>query len=396
MKFSSRVAGISASATLAVMEQAQRLRRQGIDVIDLGPGEPDFATPQAIKEAGIEAIDRDFTKYTAATGILELREAVAERYNRRWGTDFSAANVAITCGAKHAIFEVCMALFEGGDEVLIPSPYWVTFPEIVKMADASPRIVVTGQENGFLLDPVGVDSRLTSSTRGLLINTPNNPTGAVLPQVTLNQIVELSRRQGLFLLCDETYEFFVYEDSSPASLAASVRADDDFFAIVGSVSKTYAMTGWRIGYCVGHRRLIDRLRAFQSHQTGNPTSISQKAALAALRGEPAEIETMRREYQKRRELVVALLAKIPGFECVPPKGAFYAFPNVSRALRATGMSNSEEFSRFLIEEARVATVPGVAFGAEGYIRISYATSFQNLQEGLSRIRAVVERAMAKP
>ncbi len=373
------------------MQEAQRLQKQGVDIIDFGPGEPDFPTPEPIKQAAIEAIRQNFTKYTAAAGIQELRQAVAEKYNQEWGSDFSIANVIITSGAKHAIYEASTALFEAGDEVVIPAPYWVTFPEIVRMADAQPVELATSEENGFVLEPRQVESALTSATRGVIINSPNNPTGAVLPESALRDLVQLCRQRGLFLMSDETYEHFVYDNHPHVSLASFVSAGENGFALVGSLSKTYSMTGWRIGYCIAHQDLIKKMAEFQSHQSGNAASISQKAAIAALRSDPNLVLEMKREYEARRQMVLEGLDGIPGITCPKPFGAFYVFPNVSEAMQSAGVGTSQEFSRFLIQEARVATVPGSAFGMEGYIRLSYATSRENLREGLKRIRAAVEK-----
>ncbi|MDA2929564.1 pyridoxal phosphate-dependent aminotransferase [Acidobacteria bacterium AH-259-O06] len=396
MKFAKRLAGISTSPTMAVMQEAQQLRKQGIDVIDLGPGEPDFPTPDSIKQAGIEAIREDFTRYTPAAGIQELRQAVADRFNQGWGTDFSGANVIITCGAKHAIYNVCMTVFEEGDEVLLPTPYWVTFPEVIKMTGALPREVVTAEENGFILGIEDLKGKLTSQSRGVIINTPNNPTGAVLPGSVIEEMVELARSKGIFLLFDETYDYFTYGDKSHVSLASFIKSSDNFFAIVGSVSKTYSMTGWRIGFCLGHLELINKIAEFQSHQTGNPTSISQKAALCALQSASELVKEMKAEYQRRRDFVLGSLQEIPGFACAPPDGAFYMFPNVSRCMHEMGIGTSDEFAKFLIQEAQVATVPGSAFGMEGYIRISYATSMENLREAFSRMKEIVSGKRVRP
>lgn len=395
MKIAKRLSGISASPTMAVMQEAQKLKKQGIDVIDFGPGEPDFPTPEPIKEAGIEAVRQNFTKYTASAGIPELRQAVADKFNQQWSTNFTSAHVLMTCGAKHAIFNVCSTLFEEGDEVLIPAPYWVTFPEVVKIAGATPVFIETQEENGFILHTAEVEAALTPRTRGLIVCTPNNPTGAVIPGAILNELTNLARSRGIFLLFDETYDYFVYGSEPHVSLASFVGPDDDFFAIVGSVSKTYSMTGWRIGFVVGHKDMIKKMDEFQSHQSGNPASISQKAALAAFKSDPRLVREMKEEYRRRRDFVLSFLDDLPGFSCTRPNGAFYVYPNITECLRATGIPNSVEFARFLIQEARVATVPGSAFGTEGYLRISYATSMENLREGLARIKeAVISRSSA--
>ena len=383
---------------MAVMQEAQSLRREGIDVIDFGPGEPDFATPEVVKQAAIKAIGNNFTKYTAAGGTLELRRAVAEKFNRQVGCagGFSEANVIITCGAKHAIHNLCAVLFEAGDEVLMPAPYWVTFPEVIKMAEARPTEVPTPSEGGFVLDPGLLAEKITAATRAVIINSPNNPTGAVIPESTLKTIGQLARQHNFFVLSDETYEHFVYGDAKFVSMARLFNPDDRLFMVVGSLSKTYAMTGWRVGYCLAHSDLIEKLVQFQSHQTGNPTSISQAAALAALKSDPNLVEEMRTVYAKRRKFVLEEVNQIPGMSCPPPGGAFYIFPNIQAALEKTGIHTSQEFTRFLIREARVAVVPGSAFGQEGYIRISYATSMENLTEGLNRIRAAILRASGQP
>ncbi|MEE2821548.1 MAG: pyridoxal phosphate-dependent aminotransferase [Acidobacteriota bacterium] len=390
MKFAKRLDKISASPTMAVMQEAQKLRSQGLDIIDLGPGEPDFATPQSIKEEGIKAIQEDFTKYTASAGIQELRQAVADQYNLQWGSKFSVENVVISCGAKHSIFNVCMAIFEEGDEVLLPAPYWVTFPEVIKMTGASPREFMISEENDFILGCRDVEERFESNTKGLIVTTPNNPTGAVIPGPMLEKLVSLSRSHRVFTLFDECYDFFVYGEKPYVSAASFLDPSDDFFAIFGSVSKKYSMTGWRIGYCIAHPELVKKIVEFQSHQTSNPTSISQKAALFALGTDRELIIEMKQEYEKRRDFVLPVLQDIDGFSCVKPDGAFYMFPNVSECMQKLSIDSSEEFAKFLIQEARVATVPGSAFGAEGYIRISYATSMENLQEAMSRIQQAVE------
>jgi len=389
VRIAARLLGVSASPTMAVMQEVQELRAQGVDIIDLGPGQPDFDTPELICRAGIAAIEEGFTRYTPAAGTKELRQAVAEKYNRDCGTSFDFSNVVITSGAKHALYNVCMAVFQAGDEVLNPSPYWVTFPEVVKLTRAVPVTVPTMQDESFILSPERVREKLTEKTRGLIVNTPNNPTGAVLPREVVFELAELGRERNLFLLFDETYERFTYGGKIHVSLAEVAEELDDAFAIVGSFSKTYAMTGWRVGYCVGPRFLMQKITEFQSHETGNPCSISQQAALAALHGGVESFESMCREYEKRREYLLQGLETIPGYRCVEPDGTFYAFPEVSASMERMGISGSVDYANFLIQEARVATVPGSAFGLEGHIRLSYATSMKNIEEALERIRTAV-------
>ena len=392
MKFANRLGGITTSPTIAVMQQAQQLKAQGIDVIDLGPGEPDFPTPEPIKAAAVAAIQENFTKYTPTVGIAELRTGVAEHFNNAWGSGFQAANVALSSGAKNTIHNLCMSCFEAGDEVLIPAPYWVTFPEVVKVTEAEPRIIETREEDNFELRPEVVEAAIGPRTRGLILNTPNNPTGAVIPRAAMEEIYRICKQNSVLLLSDETYDYFVYDGHQHFSIAAVAAPDDPFFALIGSFSKTYSMTGWRVGYCITAKERIKKVADYQSHESGNPASVSQRAALAALSIDPSLIAEMTEEYRHRRQLVLEMVAEIPGFSCVQPNGAFYAYPNVSEAMRLTGCETSVDFSRLLIKEARVATVPGSAFGTEGYIRLSYATSRENLREGLSRIRRLVEQS----
>lgn len=386
MKLATRLGQISASPTMMVMQAAADMRDRGCDVVDLGPGQPDFPTPDAVKLAGINAIKDNFTNYTPAAGTRELRQAIAESFNRAWNRDYDFSNVIVTCGAKHAIYNVCMAAFEKGDEVLIPAPYWVTFPEAVKLADGQPSFLKTKQEHAFVLRSQDIESAVSSKTRGLIVNTPNNPTGAMIPKEEISEILEMARSHDLMLLSDETYDRFTYPAEQHVSLASLVDQEEDNYAVVGSFSKTYSMTGWRIGYCLGPRGLIRRLADFQSHQSGNPPSIGQKAALAALAAGGTIFEPMRKEYESRRSLILSLLESIPGFYCTEPRGAFYAFPNVEECMKNLEFVSSADFAKHLIQEAHVATVPGSAFGFEGHLRLSYATSMENIETGLERIR----------
>jgi aspartate aminotransferase len=389
MNFANRLNSIKASPTMAVMQEAQRLKAQGVDVIDLGPGEPDFPTPEPIKKAAIQAIHDNFTKYTAGIGTIQLREAVANEFNETWGSSFTAANVAMTAGAKHAIHNLSMACFQSGQEVIIPAPYWVTFPEVIRITGADPVIVDTNEKDGFALRPLAVSDAITQRSAALILNTPNNPTGAVIPSDDVEEICSICQDKGVLCLSDETYERFVYGEAEHRSLAACVSPEDLNFAIFGSFSKTYAMTGWRVGYCISHPDRIKKIAEYQSHESGNPASISQKAALAALSIDDAYIVDMTSEYDRRRKFLMEGIKAIEGFRCQSPEGAFYAFPNVSQAMQATNCPDSVEFSKFLLEHAQVAVVPGSAFGVEGYIRLSYATSIENLEKALTRIAAAV-------
>ncbi len=388
MRFSERVNRLELSQTAAVMQEAQALKEAGIDVIDFGPGEPDFPTPDIARQAAIAAIQQNFTRYTAVAGIRPLREAIALHLNKRTGSRLDYSNVIVTCGAKQAIYNLCGAMFSDGDEVLVPRPYWVTFPEAVRLSGAKPCFVDTRMDSGFIPQASDIRKCINDRTRGLILNFPNNPTGAVLKENNLREIAGLARENGLFLLSDETYDSFYYGEplSGGGSFLNEWGCDLDGLAVVGSFSKTYSMTGWRIGYAAGSPELISRMTALQSHETGNPTSIAQKAALAVLDEEPARLEERINEYLRRRDLIVNGLNALPGINCLSPEGAFYVFPDVRGLAESKGCSGSVDLSRMLLREERIAVVPGAAFGLEGHLRFSYAASFDSIHEGLDRMR----------
>jgi aspartate aminotransferase len=379
MKLAQRVTQITPSATMAVKRAADELKRQGMSVIDLGPGEPDFPTPEHIKRAAEEALAQNFTKYTAETGIWELRDAIAQKYNRDYGTHYTADNVLVTSGAKQALYNIAAALFEPGDEVLIPIPYWVSFPEQIKLVGAKPVFIHTAKN--FQLSAELVKEHITPRTRALILNSPNNPAGTVLSRKDLQEIVALAQRHKLFVIYDECYEKFLYEGEH----VSAVELDTEGVIAVSSASKTYAMTGWRVGWSVAPKELTRAMATIQSHTTSHPTSISQRAALAAITGDQSCVERMLAEYRRRRECVLDELRAMDGLEFVVPQGAFFIFPDVSRFFNEK-IQNSVELARYLLEEAHVAVVPGAAFGADGHVRISYATSLEQLREGLKRFR----------
>jgi aspartate aminotransferase len=379
MKLAQRVTQITPSATMAVKRAADELKRQGMSVIDLGPGEPDFPTPEHIKRAAEEALAQNFTKYTAETGIWELRDAIAQKYNRDYGTHYTADNVLVTSGAKQALYNIAAALFEPGDEVLIPIPYWVSFPEQIKLVGAKPVFIHTAKN--FQLSAELVKEHITPRTRALILNSPNNPAGTVLSRKDLQEIVALAQRHKLFVIYDECYEKFLYEGKH----VSAVELDTEGVIAVSSASKTYAMTGWRVGWSVAPKELTRAMATIQSHTTSHPTSISQRAALAAITGDQSCVERMLAEYRRRRECVLDELRAMDGLEFVVPQGAFFIFPDVSRFFNEK-IQNSVELARYLLEEAHVAVVPGAAFGADGHVRISYATSLEQLREGLKRFR----------
>jgi aspartate aminotransferase len=386
LQLAERVNRISVSATLAVLTEADRYKARGVDVVDFGPGEPDFPTPDNIKHAGIRAIEQNFTKYTATAGITPLREAIVAWHEAQLGSSYSPAECIVNVGGKHAIFNAMNALIESGDEVLIPTPYWVSFPDIVKYAGGRPVFVPTEPSDDFCLRAAAAEKQLSPRTKVLIVNSPNNPTGAVVPPYEFARIYELCRRRGIWLLSDECYSHFVYA-TRPYS-AASIADSKPHLIIVGSLSKTFSMTGWRVGYTLAPQPLIEAMLKLQSQSTSNPTSISQYAALEALRGPMDSVAAMLAEYARRRARIVQGLRAIPGIACNEPQGAFYVFPKVAARLGngANALApDTATLARLLLERIHVVAVPGEAFGAPGFLRISYATSMERIEEGLRRL-----------
>ncbi|HWG58869.1 MAG TPA: pyridoxal phosphate-dependent aminotransferase [Candidatus Acidoferrales bacterium] len=382
LRLADRVNRIEVSSTMAVMQEAERLKTQGADVADFGPGEPDFPTPDHIKRAAIKALDENRTKYTATPGIAPLRQAICDWHAAQLGTAYQPAECIVNVGGKHALFNVVFALIESGDDVLIPAPYWVSYPDMVKCAGGTPVFVTTKAEDGFRLRAAEVDRAITPRTRLLIVNSPNNPTGAVIPPDEFGKILDVCRRRGVALLSDECYSHFVYGDAKPFSIA-SVPGAKEHVIIAGSFSKTFAMTGWRLGYVLGPKPLIGAITKLQSQSTSNPTSIAQYAGLEAMRGPMDGVAAMLAEYARRREHILAGLRAIPGITCSAPEGAFYVFPNVE-AHYSAAMPNSSAIAKQLLEREHVAVVPGEGFGMPGFLRLSYATSMDRIDEGLRR------------
>jgi aspartate aminotransferase len=385
IRFTRRVNEMRISPTLAVMNRAMELTAQGIDIVDLGPGEPDFPTPASVCEAGKRAIDNGLTKYTSGNGTKALRDALAGRYNRRYGTSLAAENVIAGTGGKQELFNVTMALVDEGDEVIIPSPYWVSFPDQVQFAGGTPVFARTESKNDFRPTFAGIEAVATERTRGVIINSPCNPTGAVIAEKELQRIIEWCASRDAFLMFDETYEFFVYDGAKHVS---AIRWFDDFpetIVAVNSMSKTFAMTGWRLGYAIAHRDVISAAGKIQSHSTSNPSSISQAAALEALAGSGDEVRRMWEAYRDRREWLVPAINAIDGLHCSQTDGAFYIFPEVKAYFGRGGVRDSQTLANYLLDEARVAVIPGSAFGNDDHVRISYATSMERLQEGVRRM-----------
>lgn len=387
MKLAERVSQLSPSPTMAVSAEASRLRASGQEVIDFSIGEPDFNTPDNIKNEGHQAIDGNFTRYTAAAGIKDLKEAVVNKYQSQYGIEYTLPEVVISCGAKHTLFNLAFVLFDKGDEVLLPVPYWVTFPEQLKMVGATPVEVLTEEKDNFILRASAIKDKLTARTKAIIVNTPNNPTGAVIPEEEMEKIVALALDQNILIIFDECYEYFVFDGSKHTSLAQFANRAKHLSILVNTASKTYAMTGWRIGYLIAPPEICKAIGGVQSH-SANPASVSQKAAVESILGDQDSVSKMIAEYDRRRQYVVDRLNGISGLSCANPGGAFYAFPNVSNYFK-NGIGNSLEFSQWLLKEVGVAVVPGSAFGQEDYVRISFATSMENLVKGLDLMENIL-------
>lgn len=374
---------------MKVMADADKLRREGVDVVDFSAGEPDFPTPDNIKLAGIRAIVENFSKYTPAGGTVELKQAAIDRHKAEFGTDYKVSECIVTVGGKHVLFNYTQALVNPGDEVIIPVPYWVTYKDIVNYAGGKCVFVDTDEKEGFRLTAAMIERHITPRTKIVIVNSPSNPSGAVMEDAEFAKLYHITSKAGIFLLTDECYSHFLY-DGKPYSVA-SIPGSKSTVLIAGTVSKTYAMTGWRIGYGLAPEPIIGAMMKLQSHSTSNPTSIAQKAAVEALRGPQDSVPQMLAEYRKRRDFVIPRLRQIPGVECSMPAGAFYAYPNLRGALNRGGIKTPLEFADRLLKEANVAVVPGEAFGTDDHVRISYATSMKELERGLDRIHKFIEK-----
>jgi aspartate aminotransferase len=390
-----RLATLAPSATLAVQARAKEMKSRGIDVISFGAGEPDFDTPARIKDAAVEAMKRGQTKYTEVGGIGELRAAVCAKLKRDNGLDYEPADVLISCGAKHTLYNIVVALVDPGDEVIVPSPYWVSYPEQVKMLDGIPVAVPTREATGFDLDPAALAAAITPRTKLVVLNSPNNPTGAVFSPAALEAVARIAVDRGIWIVSDECYEALTFEGRhvSVASFGEAVKART---IVVNTCSKAYAMTGWRIGYAAGPRAIIRAMTDVQSQVTSNPSSVAQWAAVEALNGPQDEVAKMAGEFDRRRRLIIEGLNALPGVRCVMPKGAFYAFAIVSglfgkRLPGGAPLAGSGGVASFLLDEARVAVVPGADFGSDAHVRMSYATSAELIESGLARMAAAIAK-----
>lgn len=395
MRLAARTAAFTPSPTLAITARAKRMRAEGIDVLNFAAGEPDFDTPEHIKAAAVQALKEGFTKYTATAGIDELKDAVCVKLKRDNGVEYRRENVIISCGAKHTLYNLCMVLFQGGDEVLLPAPYWVSYPEQIRMAGAVPVFIGTAEADGFRIRAEQLQAACTERTAGLILNSPCNPTGAVLSKKDLEAIAAFVVARDLTVISDETYEALTYDGREAVSIAALGEEVKRRTILVNSLSKAYAMTGWRIGYAAGPAEVVRAMDTFQSQVTSNPTSIAQRAAVAALTGPQDCVRAMRAAFAERRDAIVAALNGVPGVSCVLPGGAFYAFPNVAGCLRRRAgdrvLRTSADLAEYLLDGANVAVVPGAEFGSDTHLRLSYATSTENILEGVRRMGAALRQ-----
>ncbi len=392
---SNRAKGLKPSPTLAINAKAKSMQAQGIHVISFGAGEPDFDTPENIKQAAKKALDEGFTKYTPVGGIDELKDAIITKFQRDSGLSYKRSEIIVSCGGKHSFYNLAQAIFDQGDEVIIPAPYWVSYPPMVSLAGGTPVIVETTEKNEFKITPEDLKKAITPKTKALIINSPSNPTGSAYTKRELEKIGEIAISKNFFVISDEIYEKIVYDGFEFISIAS---LNDDIrkrTIIVHGVAKTYAMTGWRIGYTAGSEEIISAMNNIQSQSTSNPTSIAQKASVEALIGPQDEVRKMVNAFGQRRNYIVDRLNKMPGVSCYKPVGAFYVFPNFSsyygKSYKGKKIENSTHLADFFLDVARVAVVPGIEFGADPFERLSYATSMEDIREGLDRIEEAIKK-----
>ena len=383
--FSDRIGRIEISATMAVTAEAAKLRAQGAKMVDFGAGEPHFATPQHIKDAAIAAIQANFTRYTVVSGIPELRQAVVERHAADFGSSYTPDEAIFSTGGKLALFNAIQVLVDHGDEVILPVPYWVSFKDIIQYAGGKVVYLETSEAENFRITADAIEAAITPKTKAIILNSPSNPSGAVVSPADLERIVRLAHQRGIWLLLDECYVYLQYTGALVSG--GSFTDCKDHLVVLGSLSKTYAMTGWRAGFALAPKPLISAMNKLQSQSTSSTASFVQKAGIAALRGPQECVAEMRTDYLKLRDKILARLAEIPGLTCTTPDGAFYVYPNVSAYLGKAGVPTAMELSKRLLHEAHVVTVPGEAFGTNQHIRLSYATSHADVEEGLDRMKA---------
>ena len=393
MKLSARISKIKPSPTLAITAKANAMRAEGRDIIGFGAGEPDFDTPDAIKQAAIRAIEAGFTKYTPVGGIDELKDAIISKLKQDNDLSYKRSEIVVSCGAKHTLYNLAQVLFEEGDEVLVPAPYWVSYIDIIVLTDAKPVVLETSATGGFKLQPRQLTAAVNSRTRAIILNSPSNPAGVTYTKKELEALAEVITAKGLLVISDDIYEKIIYDGIAFHSLASVSSEMKKLTVVVNGVSKSHAMTGWRIGYAAGPEEIVAAVTKLQSQNTSNPTSIAQKAAVEALRGNQDSVAMMVGEFEKRRNRIVNDLNEIPGVTCLMPQGAFYVFPDFSsfydRSFGGKAIANSSDLAAYLLDEANVAVVPGGEFGQDDHIRLSYATSMEQIIEGVARIKRAV-------
>ena len=394
MELSRKAKDISASVTLAITAKAKKLKSEGIDIVSFGAGEPDFDTPSNIINVAEEALKNGLTRYTPASGISELKQAICEKLKKDNGLDYEESQIVISNGAKHSLYNALFAICNDGDEVIVPRPYWVSYPELVKLVGATPVFVDTLEENDFKYKLSDLKSAITSKTKAIILNSPNNPTGAVYSEEEIRDIAKLVVEKDLFVISDEIYEKLVYNDTKHISIASISKEVKERTIVINGVSKAYAMTGWRIGYAAANSEVSKVMSNFQSHATSNPNSIAQYASVEAISGPQEDVIKMNKEFCKRRDFMVDKVNSIKGLSCKKPKGAFYVMVNISnfigKTLHGKEITCSVDFCDALLDFAKVAAIPGSGFGADNYIRLSYATSMELIEEGLNRIESFVK------
>jgi len=395
LKLANRVQNLKPSATLAITAKAKALKAEGIDVIGFGAGEPDFDTPDNVKDEAISAINEGFTKYTVVGGTDELKDSIIATLKRDHNLSYERNEIIVSCGAKHTIYNITQALFESGDEIIIPAPYWVSYPDQIMLTGATPVILQTEESNKFKIDPDELKKSINSKTSAIILNYPSNPTGTTYSEDELRVIVDICLENGMTIISDEIYEKILYGDNTHVPVAALSDEAKKSTILVNGVSKSYSMTGWRIGYAAGNKDVVSAMSKLQGQSTSNPSSISQMATIEALNGPQGFIKDRAQEFQRRKNYIVTRLNSIDGFSCFDPLGAFYVFPSINgfvgKEFNGKRISGSIDFTEFLLEEAKVAVVPGIAFGKENHLRISYATSMKNIEEGMDRIEKSVSK-----
>ena len=389
LKINSRIGKVVGSSTLAITAKAKELRAQGCDVVNFAAGEPDFDTPASIKAAAIQAIEDGFTKYTPSIGTLELRKAIAEKFKKDNQLDYTPAQIAVSCGAKHSIYNIIQVLTDEGEEVLIPSPYWVSYPEMVKLAGATSKILPTSAQTHFKITAQQLSENITDKTKLLILNSPSNPTGMLYSKEELESIAEVCVKRSIYVISDEIYEKLIYDAPQYTSLAALGKEIRGLTITVNGISKAYSMTGWRIGYAAGPEEIMGYIKKLQDHSTSNPSSISQMAALQALREPEESVIVMRDEFKRRRDLITSAFDQIPQVEYIMPEGAFYLFCDFSK------LGVSLEIAKQILDDVNVAIIPGEGFGAPGFMRLSFATSAERIQEGTKRIAQWIKEHSSK-